>query len=317
MLGPILAPAATMTDTRQPRVCLAISSFRNDESVLRLLEASVDSTVFAHILVVDSVGTGVLATEVERRGWTKRVQYINSPENLGSAGNLARRLELAAAAGQDWVYAVNHDGVVDPAVVSQLVACGESRPNIAAVYPLHYKTGRKEYNLTGRWSLPVPFRGERARPSPDTIEVFWGSSNMALYSLQPVRAGLLPWADLWMGWEDLGYGWLLHRRGYRQVLLTTVEAHDSYEYAQHRAFGRPFTVTSKPSWYAYYQARNLILVTRRARQPWTHWATVAGRLMLEAALTTAVRPEKRVRFRLLARGTLDGLRNHAGKWRVP
>jgi GT2 family glycosyltransferase len=303
--------------TGKSRVCLAISSFRNDENVLALIEAALSAAYFDEILVVDSLGTGAMAQAIEERGWSKRVRYENHPKNLGSAGNLARRLELAAERGHDWVYAINHDGEVDASVVRELVACGRSLRRPGAVHPLRFKTGRGLYDMTGRSALPLPFRGRRTRPAQETLEVYWGSSNGTLYALEPVRQGLLPWADLWMGWEDLGYGWLLHKRGYQQVLLTTVETRDSYEYAHHRAFGRTLTITSKPAWYAYYQARNLILVTRRNGQAWDHWAVVAGRVLLELGVTAALRPNKTTRYRLLARGVFDGLRERTGKWLVP
>ena len=295
-------------------VCLAISSFRNDETVLALLEEALeDLAPFAEILIVDSMGTGALPAAIAARGWSEQVFYESSEHNLGSAGNLARRLEWAAERDHRWVFAMNHDARVDHDVVRALVECGETVDRVGAVFPMRFKQGRQMYDLTGRQALPLPFRGSKERPTEAQYDVHWGSSNGTLYALEPVREGLSPWAELWMGWEDLGYGWLLERHGYRQVVLTDVEMEDPYEYVQKG----PVTITDKPSWYAYYQARNLVLVTRWNLQPPIYWATVAGRLGLEVCLTVALRPDKRTRLNYLAHGLFDGLRGRAGKWMVP
>src|SRR5690606_5841691 len=260
--------------------------------------------------------TGAVPEAIAANGWDDRVQYFDHAANLGSAGNLARRLELAAERGHDWVYAINHDGDVDVSVVRSLVACGEALDPVGAVYPLRYKEGRGKYDLTGRQALPLPFKGSVHRPSAKLLDTYWGSSNGTLYATAPVREGLSPWADLWMGWEDLGYGWLLQKHGWRQVILTDVESRDPYEYVTHGG-ARGVTITRKPAWYAYYQVRNLILVTRRNDQPLSHWLTVAGRIWLEVALTTALRPDKLTRYKLLARGVVDGVPGRSGKSDVP
>lgn len=296
-------------------VCVAIATYRYDETVLSLLESFVDSMgSIAEVLVVDSEGTGAVPRAIEERGWGDRVLYESFDTNVGAAGNVARRLQWAAERGHDWVFAVNHDGSVDPVGVEALVAQGERMVRVGAVYPLRFKVGRGAYDLTGRCALPVPFRGSRQKPREPLIDVYWSSSNGALYSLRPVReAGLLPWPELWHGWEDLGYGWLLHQHGYRQVILTDVEIDDPYEYA-HRG---PVTLSDKPTWITYYGMRNLILATRWTDQSPLTWATVAGRVGLEIGLTLSLRPNKRDRLRCLAHGVVDGVRGRGGKWIVP
>jgi len=295
-------------------VCAVISSYRNDEAVISLLESFVDSLgPIAEVLVVDSEGTGAVPRAIEARGWGDRVQYETFDTNAGAAGNVARRLAWAAERGHDWAFAVNHDGSVDPDVVAALLAQGERMVRAGAVYPLRYKVGRGKYDLTGRSALPLPFQGTSERPRERLIDVYWNSSNGALYSLAPAREGLLPWQELWHGWEDLGYGWLLHQHGYRQVILTEVEMDDPYEYAQRTLL----TVSDKPSWMAYYWMRNLILASRWTDQPPLTWATLAGRLGLEVGLTLTLRPDKRHRLQYLAHGVVDGMRGRGGKWIVP
>jgi hypothetical protein len=301
------------------RVVLAISSYRNDEEVLALLEAARTlDPGFGAIVVVDSQGTGVVDNAVSERDWPCPVTCVSAASNLGSAGNLVERLRLAGETDLDWVYAINHDGDFQPSSVAALVEVGlrerSSRYPIGAVYPLRRMPNRGgTYDLTGR--LPIPFVTLRKKepPPPTTLDVYWSSSNGALYALDPVRRGLLPWADLWMGYEDLGYGLLLHQHEYRQVVPTDIVIDDHYE------FRRPggIWVTSKPSWYAYYGARNLLLVARRTRQPLYLQAAIAGRLLLELGVTTLIRDHKMERLKLIAQGTIDGVLGRSGKFRVP
>jgi hypothetical protein len=244
-----------------------------------------------------------------------RVDYVCFDENLGSAGNLASRLELAARTPCQFVYAVNHDGSLDVEVVRKLRDTASSDPRIAAAYPLRRMTSRGgEYDLTG--ILPAPIHSIRVRKPPRraTLDVYWSSSNGALYSLEPPRRGLLPWADLWMGWEDLAYGWLLDSEGYRQVLVCTANTDDSYEYR--RIAGRVW-LSDKPGWYSYYFARNLLLAARRTRRHALLRCCVVGRVASEYAVIAALRSEKGKRLQYLTAGLRDGLRGRSGKWRLP
>jgi len=297
-------------------VCLAISSFHNDSAVIELIArvTSDGDHPFGSILVVDSLGSGAMPEAIRTRGWP-RVDYVCFDENLGSAGNLAKRLELAAKTPCRFVYAVNHDGSVDVDVIHKLREVGATDARIAAAYPLRRMTGSGgAYDITG--VLPVPVRSLRVKKPPRsrTLDVYWSSSNGALYSLEPSRRGLLPWADLWMGWEDLGYGWLLRQRGYRQLLVCTARSDDAYEY---RRLSSGTWLSDKPSWYSYYYARNLLLAARRSHGPLLLQATVLGRVLSEFAVIAALRSEKRARLGFLSAGLRDALRGRSGKWRLP
>lgn len=92
-----------------PSVAVAISAFRSDAAVISLLES-----IFANphsdvgpVIVVDSLGSGRIAEIAQKNNW--QIQYNNSPVNLGSAGNLAARLELSAKTGAAWCLCLNHD----------------------------------------------------------------------------------------------------------------------------------------------------------------------------------------------------------------
>jgi GT2 family glycosyltransferase len=300
-------------------VCLTISSFRNDASVERLLTAAHEGgdSPFARIIVVDSMGTGRIPELIAERGWSK-VLYRSYHRNLGSAGNLSARLRLSAEEGANFCCALNHDGDLKVESVRRLVEFARENKMVGAVYPLRQIPSREgKFDVTGESWLPMPSRGQRGAPTERAKRVFWSSSNGALYNLEPVRKGLLPWGDLWMGWEDLGYGWLLERSGYTQYILTSAVVDDNYEYEPHDIGPWRVRITDKPAWYAYYQIRNLILVTRRNDRSFGTQAVVAGRVLLEYAVTTALRKSKLKRYRLLTRGLIDGLLDRSGKWLLP
>lgn len=287
------------------RTWLVISSFRNDEAVIRLIEQAQCSATqfFEKILVVDSQGTGVMTSIIQQRGWAN-VEYRSYQENLGSGANLAERLRIAAQAGVDFVYAVNHDGVIDPEVVRKLLAAAQGRDKLGAAYPLGYFTDTGRYNLTGTRELPLPAKLVKEAPQKPILPVYWSSSNGALYSLQPAREGILPWAAMWMGWEDLEYGWRLKDHGYEQFIVTDAIYCDNQEYDA-SVVGK---VTRKPYWRSYYAARNLILAVSRSRNRPLYHLTVLFRILRECVLTVLVRDLKWKRLRLLFAGVRDGYR---------
>jgi GT2 family glycosyltransferase len=303
---------------QSPVVWLVVSSFCNDPEITRLLEdvQNLPARLFDRVLVIDSLGTGAVPTLIARRGW-QNVSYHSYGRNLGSAGNLALRLQLAAEGGADFAYALNHDGQVHPEVVRCLLKHAIRLHRVGAVYPISYLRSAAAYNLTGTRELPLPAKLVEQKPQRELIEAYWSSSNGALYALEPVRHGVLPWPELWMGWEDLEYGWRLADHGYRQAIACDAVFDDNYEYAVRVSLVRKFRVVSKPAWTTYYMSRNLLLITRRTRPLLKFEVIVILRILLESALILLVRPDKRARLRCLVRGVIDGLRNRTGKWILP
>jgi GT2 family glycosyltransferase len=287
-------------------VWLVIASYRNDESVLGILEQTLQdpgSGIFERILVVDSEGTGVVPRRIEERGW-RNVIYRSYEHNLGSGANLCERLRLAAEGGADYAYAINHDAYFDPNVVSRLLACAASQPDLGAIYPLGYLTNLGLYNLTGTQRLPLPARLAKSRPASPLLDVYWSTSNGALYSMDPTRRGIVPWDAMWMAWEDLEYGWRLNARGYRQVIVCDAIFRDTEEYSRDW-FGRAL---HKPAFRTYYFGRNLLLAVRRSRNAPIYYLVAFYRLALEAVVILLAKPAKGHRLRLLLAGAIAGLR---------
>lgn len=285
------------------RVWLAISSYRNDDEVIRIIDQAHASAmgVFERILIVDSEGTGRIPALIEANAWPD-VEYRGYERNLGSGANLAERLRISAEAGADYAYAVNHDGHVDVEVITKLLAVVRDRTDLGAIYPLGFMSEVQKYNLTGMRELPLPARMVKRPPRQPVIPVYWSSSNGALYSLDPARRGILPSPDMWMAWEDLEYGWQLKDRGYEQIIVSDAVYADNYEYKR-SAVGH---VVDKPVWRTYYSFRNLALAVRRRRNRPLYHLAVVFRVALECGLTLLVRDHKWERLRLVITGVRDG-----------
>lgn len=299
-------------------VVLAISAFRSDTSVIGLLQAlfGQGATNFGKIIVVDSHGSGEIELAIARGRWP--VEYHNSPFNLGSAGNLARRLDIAASSGLGWCFAVNHDGIVRPDLIENLLSHAADSERIGAIYPsLVYSSAGGKTDLPRLGFDPFSRFGELQTETFDLTDVAWSSSNCALYNLNATRAGVTVWDDLWMGWEDLAYGWQLQTAGWRQVLSSRQSVADSYEYRKVTFLGRKIYIAEKPPWYSYYLVRNLLLIRHRSRGSAVGILTICTRFLVESAVTILYRSNKLLRFKLLASGIIDGLKGISGKGPLP
>ncbi|MGZ8285458.1 MAG: glycosyltransferase family 2 protein [Allosphingosinicella sp.] len=301
-------------------VALAISGYRSDAPVLALLRSvfAAGQAPFGTVIVVDSLGSGAIAAAIAANAWP--VAYIDADRNLGSAGNLALRLETAAATGASWCYAVNHDGLVEPDQVRKLVAHGVSRPRVGAVYPTLIYSNRGNRVESPRRTLTTLASFESEPPPREAVceDVAWSSSNCALYSLDAVREGVEVWSDLWMGWEDLALGWLLAKKGWVQLQCRDVVVVDSYEYHAARLFGRTLYIASKPNWYAYYQMRNLVLIARRSGGEACTPFQLLRRMAVGAGGRLLVpRPGRAAWFGNFLKGIMAGMKGVTGKGPVP
>ena len=214
---------------------MVISSFRNDAEVLALVTRARElAPLFERVIVVDSLGHAGMAERVRVAAADLPAEYISADRNLGAAGNLKERLLRAAATGATYAYALNHDAALDAGVARKLIDVADAHPNAAATYPLRRLTSRGGmYDVSGLSPWPWTSRSTRNLPRERLLPAHWSSSNGALYRLDVVRAGLLPWEELWHGVEDIEYGWRLEAAGYEQFMVSDAIVDDNYEFAPH------------------------------------------------------------------------------------
>lgn len=303
-----------------PRIGVAISAFRSDPPVIRLIDRIVaEQWPVERIVVVDSLGSGAIFSHITASGLEGRVHYHNALVNLGSAGNLQKRLELGATLGLDFVLALNHDAVVSREVVAELLArTGDGR--IGALYPLRYRSGKRTFDLTGVSEFSFRVHGTPDIPSEPLVDVYWSSSNGALYSTAPLREhGLRPDGALWMGWEDYQYGLQLHQLGYRQCIVTAARTVDEYEYRTVRVGATAVALHDKPAWTLYYSVRNLLAINvyRLPSTPRAIRTLLWAGLMLVHVWGRRTPSSSVQAFTAYVCGLRDGLLNRRGKWRHP
>ena len=242
------------------KVGVAISSYQSDDEVIFLLK-KIASELWPvdGILVVDSLGSGkikdyIINTQINN------AEYMNFDVNLGSAGNLQKRLILSAGKGWDFVLALNHDALVTKTTLQELLKY-TGITNLGVLYPLKHYPSKEFYDYSGTREIG-PWRsfGHKTPPKDQLIPCIWSSSNGALYNLKPIREGILPNGDLWMGWEDYLFGLDLRKAGYEQFLVSNSICEDNYEFTERRIGFKKIMLSAKPDWYHYYRTRNLWLI---------------------------------------------------------
>lgn len=296
-------------------VAIAISAFRSDAAVIALLE-----TIFADphpevgpVIVVDSLGSGKIADTAAVQGWP--IRYENADTNLGSAGNLARRMDLAAQSGAEWCLCLNHDANWEAERLSAMLIVARSRARVGAVYPVLDHHPREPRFEDGRRRF-TPAVGAQIDVTPDDdtdAEVLWSSSNSALYATAPLAEGIAFMVDLWHGYEDLAYGIALHQGGWAQLMCRSAVLTQVFDYGPRRFLGREVHIPEKPVWYAYYNMRNLILIRRRYGARGIPAGSILAKLLQSSLRILLLEEKKGTRLRMLYAGTWAGLAGRSGK----
>jgi GT2 family glycosyltransferase len=117
-------------------ISVVLNSSRRDDTLTCL--ASLASNTYANqkTIVLDNNSTDESVPAI--RSTYPSVQVIRLAANLGYAGNNNVGIKAAIAAGADWVFVLNEDTVLAPDCLAQLVAVGESDPQIGIVGPMVY-----------------------------------------------------------------------------------------------------------------------------------------------------------------------------------
>ena len=297
------------------RVGIAISSFRSDDDVIGLLEKIISEFwPFEGIIIVDSLGEGKIQNYIIRQK-LKNIEYYNFNINLGSAGNLKERLSICAEKDWDFVLALNHDALVSKFTYLELLRYTHME-KLGAIYPLRYYKNKNFYDYSGT-SEVGPWRsfGKKTPTKNHLIPCQWSSSNGALYSLTPVRKGLVPNKDLWMGWEDYLYGLDLKKSGYEQYIASNAICDDNYEFKEKRIGFSKIIMAFKPDWYDYYNTRNLWLICLFYHPSLMRIIRVLLRTILQFFVIIFLRSSESKKYILIltCKGILDSLRKITGK----
>lgn len=283
-------------------VAIAISSFKSTESISDLLEEIFSSNIsFAEVIIVDSISDGSLEELIKANNYD--VNFYNATTNIGSAGNLNKRLEIASNNSNiEWCFCINHDGYFNAESIITLVDSAKSIKNkgvdVGAVFPSRIRYNKKEKKMV----------------SSDNVyeEILWSSSNGSLYSVKPYRENCKVDDNLWMGWEDLLYCLKLKEKGYTCFLSNNSFYYDSYEYEKVKILFFDIYIADKPSWYNYYSTRNLVLGLKSLDDKDYLYKKLLVTVLKSAILTIAFKKDKTERLSLSFQGLIDGIQNKTG-----
>ena len=301
------------------KIGVAISNYKNDDQVLRLInKITSEDWDIEGIIVIDSLGDAKFIKDLDKKV-LRKIIYKNYDYNLGSAGNLLKRLSFAGEQEWDFVLTLNHDALVTKSTLEALILHTDI-VSVGALYPSRYYIEKGFYDFSGTKEVG-PWRsfGPSDKPDQNLIPHIWSSSNGALYSLQPVREGIIPREELWMGWEDYLFGLDLKKAGYKQYLVCDAICEDNYEFEE-KNFGLfKIKLTSKPQWYDYYRTRNLWLIAFYYHRSFIRIFFVFIRTLAETALIVFgwERANKLNALQLQFQGFIDGVLNKKGKRDIP
>jgi len=296
-------------------VVVAISAFRSDQAVVKLLEQIISDPHpdVVSIVVVDSLGSGKLPGQFSSLNWP--VAYKNSDCNLGSAGNLFERISYAADARADWCFCLNHDANWEAARLEKMLKVARSNYNVGAVYPvLHY--GNRERPWEAGRNRFVPSASKRFAEKPDrelAAEVMWSSSNGALYATAPYHQGVEVMKQLWMGYEDLAYGIALFQAGWLQLVCNDAVLSDIFDLLERKFLGKSFYIHDKPAWYSYYGMRNLLLIRAKYGAGGVGYPVIIKKFFHSALRIVLLENKKSEKLLELFRGFLHGFFKINGK----
>lgn len=301
------------------KIGVAISSFKSDDDAINLIQRILsESWPIDGIIVVDSMGEGRISSFLSENN-IPNTTYHNFDYNLGSAGNLHNRLELASQRDWDFVLALNHDALVTK---STLLAQIEhiALPQLGALYPLKFFPEKAFYDYSGTKEVG-PWRafGPKELPEEAIIPHIWSSSNGALYSLEPVRKGISPNKNLWFGWDDYLYGLDLRKSGYKQYVVTKAVCEDNYEFESMKLGPVTMKLSAKPAWYHYYRTRNLWWISIYLHPSPLRLCRILVRTVAESFSICLgwEKHEKLLALKYQFTGLMHGIFNKTGKWKVP
>lgn len=222
----------------------------------------------SHVVIVDNGEPPVAASVVADHHLPFHATVVETMENLGPAGGIARGLELVVAIGEpdDWVVLLDDDD--PPGSDSALEELLAIRDRYADVEPLGGvgSSGRRFNRHTGRLER---LSSEDVVDGQVPVDVISGNK-LPVYRVSALAASRGVNSDLFFGFEELDLGLALRTAGFALIapaaglsdgasMLSDDEA--ALERDRQRRKGR-FT-ESRPAWRRYYSVRNLLLILRR------------------------------------------------------
>ncbi|HUM67669.1 MAG TPA: glycosyltransferase family 2 protein [Chloroflexota bacterium] len=294
-----------------PLIVTVILNTNRRDDTLACLESLAQSD-YPHLqtIVLDNHSTDGSVEAIQTA--FPQVTIIPLTENLGSAGNNNVGIRTAVAQGADWVFVLNEDTILAPDCLTQMVAVGESDPQIGICGPMVYHHDEPDViqsagGVFGRYWESIhlaqnePDQGQFVQPHA----VGWISGCGILVRRAAIeQVGMIDERYFYY-WEETEWCLRAGKSGWRVM-------HVPQAMMWHKSVQRDYH--PKPS-VTYYGTRNRLLTIAKHRAPLTVW--VFTWLQLLRTLTSwTVKPKwrsKRDHRDAMWRGMVDFLQHRWGQ----
>ncbi len=215
------------------------------------------------VIVVDNGSTDGSVVEIAQA--FPHVSQLVNEENRGFAAAANQGIEMAVAEGCDYVLVLNNDTVVATDLLEQLIAAGQSDPQIGILSPriFFFDDPERTWHLAARWHrwLPIPVHVWAAE-GPIVEADFVTGCGMLLRRRLLEKVGAFDTSYFMYG-EDVDICARARRAGYRVVAVPRAHMWHKVSLSANKASAEM----------RYWQARNRILVYRRYPRQTLAWMT--------------------------------------------
>jgi rhamnopyranosyl-N-acetylglucosaminyl-diphospho-decaprenol beta-1,3/1,4-galactofuranosyltransferase len=149
------------------KVIAVVPTFNRTAQLGECLQALASQTRSVDaVVVVDNASTEPIRSALEQSSYPFPVGYVRIDSNTGSAGGFAAGVTAAIAAGADWVWIQDNDGVAHPDCLERLLGAAAGVPGAALLAPqVHDEKGGIQGQHRGRY-----VRGHTLPASQETYE---------------------------------------------------------------------------------------------------------------------------------------------------
>jgi len=291
-------------------ITIILNTNRRDDTLECLESLAQSDYPNSRIIVLDNQSTDGSVAAIQTT--FPQVEIISLTENLGYAGNNNVGIQAAIRQGADWVFVLNEDTILSPSCLTEMVAVGESDPQIGIVGPLVYHHDEPNIIQTaggmfGRYwdafhlAQNEPDLGQFAQPH----QVDWISGCGILVRRAVIeQVGMIDERYFYF-WEETEWCLRTGKNGWRVVNVPQAKI-------WHKGVQRDYH--SKPS-VIYYGTRNRLLTISKHRAPLIVWVFTWTQL-LRTLTSWTVKPKwrsKREHRDAMWRGMVDFLQHRWGQ----
>ncbi len=305
-------PEVSMCETgptsTQPSVAAVVVTFNRKDLLVECLDALLrQSRPVDRIFVVDQVSTDGTAEMLKQRAYLElsTIVYSRSEKNTGGAGGFHRGVEMAYAAGIDWIWMMDDDAIAEPNALEKMLRYS-SDPNVCAI-------ANAKMRLNGTLDDGhLVFERESSVDSEPAYLTFSSFVGLMVSRAAVTEIGV-PKAEFFLQGDDTEYCIRLCKAGRIAFARDSILVHKEISRPPEmvRRFGRDFTIYPKDRFcFQYFLWRNRVWIEtygRGFRLDRIWWVT---NKVLRVLLRTCLVDRSDLPFRLfiLLRAVADGVR---------